>query len=206
MKAVSHCTNFEFQYTDRNLILQAFNKLGIKCYDDTVYSYASSFDKTRGIPSAERPAICAERNGFHYFVENYGNHYELSMEKHNMTSQEARISEQMADEFKKQYVKCAAEEVMHQMRLKGQNCLMVENSQGFEIKFGALYDKSLLVKLENGRVVESVHGIKGKSCQSITEALENMLSSADVELNTEWTEEYYEPDDSGALKVYDLGF
>lgn len=47
--------------------------------------------------------------------------------------------------------------------------------------------------------------IKGQSCQSITEALENMLSSADVELNTEWTEEYYEPDDDSMLKIYDLG-
>ncbi|MBS4771348.1 MAG: DUF2997 domain-containing protein [Proteobacteria bacterium] len=90
------------------------------------------------------------------------------------------------------------------MEQNGHSCLLAENSDGFEIKFGTVYEKSLLVKLQNGRVIESVSGVKGQSCQSITEALENMLSSADVELNTEWTEEYYEPDDGSMLKIYDL--
>ena len=202
---MSHCTQFEFQYTDKQLIIQAFEKLGLKCKNDKVYSYASSYDKERGIACDERDAIVAQNRGFNYFMENFGNHYELSIEKHNMNQKETHYSVQMGAEFKKQYIKCAAERVIQQMTQNGQNCLMEENSQGFEIKFGLMYEKSLLVKLENGRVIESVRGVKGQSCQSITEALENMLSSPDVELNTEWTEEYYEPDDGNSLRVYDLG-
>lgn len=202
---MSHCTSFKFQYTDRKLIAQAFSNLGLECKDSVVYSYDSGYAKSLGTASEERPAIVAESNGFNYFMEDFGNHYELSVEKHNMSLSEERIARRMGKEFQKQYVKCAAQQVIRQMEQNGHSCLLAENSDGFEIKFGTVYEKSLLVKLQNGRVIESVSGVKGQSCQSITEALENMLSSADVELNTEWTEEYYEPDDDSMLKIYDLG-
>lgn len=202
---MSHCTSFKFQYTDRKLIAQAFSNLGLKYKYSVVYSYDSGYAKSLGIASEERPAIVAESNGFNYFMEDFGNHYELSVEKHNMSLSEERIARRMGKEFQKQYVKCAAQQVIRQMEQNGHSCLLAENSDGFEIKFGTVYEKSLLVKLQNGRVIESVSGVKGQSCQSITEALENMLSSADVELNTEWTEEYYEPDNDSMLKIYDLG-
>lgn len=48
-----------------------------------VYSYDSGYAKSLGIASEERPAIVAESNGFNYFMEDFGNHYELSVEKHN---------------------------------------------------------------------------------------------------------------------------
>ena len=191
---MSHCTNFEFQYTDRKLITQTFENLGLKYKDSVVLGNASE----------KRPAIVAERKGFNYFMENFGNHYELSVEKHNMSWDEECEAKQMGKEFQKQYVKCAAQQIVKQMEQNGLSCLLEENSEGFEIKFGLMYEKSLFVKLQNGRVIESVRGVKGQSCQSITAALENMLSSADVELNTEWTEEYYENSDDG-LKIYDLG-
>lgn len=201
---MSHCTNFEFQYTDRKLITQTFCNLELKCEDGIVCSYDSEYDKALGISSEERPAIVAESNGFKYFMEDFGHHYELSIEKHNITSADERIAKQMGKEFQKQYVKCAAQQVMKQMEQNGHSCLLEENYEGFEIKFGLMYEKSLFIKLQNGRVIERVRGVKGQSCQSITEALENMLSSADVELNTEWTDEYYENSDDG-LKIYDLG-
>lgn len=201
---MSHCTNFEFQYTDRKLITQTFCNLELKCEDGIVCSYDSEYDKALGISLEERPAIVAESNGFKYFMEDFGHHYELSIEKHNITSADERIAKQMGKEFQKQYVKCAAQQVMKQMEQNGHSCLLEENYEGFEIKFGLMYEKSLFIKLQNGRVIERVRGVKGQSCQSITEALENMLSSADVELNTEWTDEYYENSDDG-LKIYDLG-
>ncbi len=200
---MSHCTNFKFQYTDRKLIIQTFYNLGLKCEDGIVCSYDSGYGKALGISSEERPAIVAESNGFNYFMEDFGNHYELSIEKHNMSPADERTVKRMGKEFQKQYIKCTAQQVMKQMELNGQSCLLKENSDGFEIKFGLMYEKSLLVKLQNGRVNERVRGVKGQSCQSITEALENMLSSADVELNTEWTEEYYEADDE-TFKIYNI--
>ncbi len=199
---MSHCTNFKFQYTDRKLITQAFSNLGLTYKDSVVYSFASAYTKSLGIASEKRPAIIAESNGFNYFMEDFGNHYELSIEKHTMSSSESRIVKRMGEEFQKQYVKCAVQQIMQQLEQNGYNSLLEENSDSFEIKFGLMYEKSLLVKLQNGRVIESVSGVKGEACQSLTEALENMLSSADVELNTEWTEEYFKDSQDEALKIY----
>lgn len=200
---MSHCTNFKFQYADRKLIIQTFCSLGLKCEDGVVCSYDSGYNKALGISSEERPALIASSNGFNYFMEEFGNHYELSIEKHNMSSADERIAKRMGKEFQKQYVKCATQQVIKQMEQNGHSCLLEENSDGFEIKFGLMYEKSLLIKLQNGRVIEKVSGVKGQSCQSITEALENMLSSADIELNTEWTEEYYEAADE-TFKIYNI--
>lgn len=199
---MSHCTNFKFQYTDRKLITQAFSNLGLTYKDSVVYSFASAYTKSLGIASEKRPAIISENQGFNYYMEDFGNHYELSIEKHTMSSSESRIAKRMGEEFQKQYVKCAVQQIMQQLEQNGYNSLLEENSDGFEIKFGLMYEKSLLVKLQNGRVIESVSGVKGQSCQSLTEALENMLSSADVELNTEWTEEYFKDSQDEALKIY----
>lgn len=81
---MSHCTSFKFQYTDRKLITQTFSNLGLRYEDSVVYSYDSGYAKSLGIASEERPAIVAESNGFNYFMEDFGNHYELSVEKHNI--------------------------------------------------------------------------------------------------------------------------
>lgn len=92
---MSHCTSFKFQYTDRKLIAQAFSNLGLKYKYSVVYSYDSGYAKSLGIASEERPAIVAESNGFNYFMEDFGNHYELSVEKHNMSLSEERIARRM---------------------------------------------------------------------------------------------------------------
>ena len=57
----------------------------------------------------------------------------------------------------------------------------------------------------NGKktVEEKVVGVKGSSCVSLTEAIENMLSSAEVELNSEWTKEYYQ-EETDNLEIYEL--
>ena len=65
-----------------------------------------------------------------------------------------------------------------------------------------MYDKSILVNFDGNAVEEKVVGVKGKSCQSLTETLENLLSSPEVELHTYWTEEYHQNDDNES--VYNL--
>lgn len=85
---MSHCTTFEFQYTNRKLIIKSFEQLDLNWKNDIVCSYASAYDKERGIIQSKRPAIVAESNGFNYFMCNEGNYYELSVEKHNMNWKE----------------------------------------------------------------------------------------------------------------------
>lgn len=203
---MSHYTNFEFQYTDKSIICKVFKNLGLSYKNTIVKTYGNikwSVDEYSISEGTKRNAIMAKRNGFNYFMEYFGNHYELSIEKHNMTSSEKRISKSMAKEFQEMYVKEVANVFVNKMQEKGINAVLDEDSKGFIVRFGSIYEKSVLIKMDNGRVMEEVHGVKGESCVSLTEALENMLSSADVELNSEWTEEYYEDPEDG-LTIYNL--
>lgn len=200
---MSHCTSFKFQYTNRKLIEKSYEDLGLEWSDDIVNSYASSYDKEHGIVSNRQKAIIACKNGFNYFMCQTDDGYELSIEKHDMTYSEEKIARRMGNEFQRLYLKNAAQEVVNQMQSKGQNCILDETANGFEIRFGGFYEKSLLVKITNGRVEERVQGVKGGACRSLTETFEKLLASPDVALNTEWTSEYYEPSEGG-LFVYDL--
>lgn len=198
---MSHCTTF--QYTNRKLIIKSFEQLDLNWKNDIVCSYASAYDKERGIIQRKRPAIVAESNGFNYFMCNEGNYYELSVEKHNMNWKEEAYARQLGTEFQKIYIGKVAENFIEQMAQNGTNCLLDKEDNGYVIRFGSMYEKSILIKFENGRVVEEVQGVKGKNCKSITEALENMLSTEDATLNTEWTSEYYE-DSGDGLSIYNL--
>ena len=201
---MSHCTTFDFQYTCRKIICRTFQTLGLDWEDGIVANFSSSYTKALNIGGKnETPAIVAKRNGFQYFMMNMGAYYELLMEKHNMSFADKKLSKQMADEFRRTYIKEVAKEVINQMNNKGENAILEEASLGYEIKFGITYDKSILIKCDNGRVIEKVQGVKGESCISLTEALENMLSSPNIELQSEWTEEYYESPNNG-LKIYNL--
>lgn len=202
---MSHCTKFDFQFTSRKCIIRAFESLGLDWQDSFVAWYSSTLTKKLGVFGENKtPAIVAERNGFQYFMLVKDGYFELLMEKHNMNSSEEFVSKQMADEFRQMYIQEVAKDVVKQMNNKGENAVLEKATDGFEIKFGLLYDKSIFIKFSNGRVIESVKGVKGEKCVSLTEALENMLSSADVELQSEWTDEYYEDDSDYALKVYNL--
>ena len=161
---MSHCTKFDFQYTSRKIICRTFDSLGLDWSDNFVATYSSTLAKTLRIGGKdETPAIIAERDGFQYFMMNMGTYYELLMEKHNMTSDEADISKQMANEFKLTYIKEVAKEVVKQMNAKGENAILKEISSGYEIRFGQTYDKSILIKFNNGHVIEEVQGVKGET-------------------------------------------
>lgn len=200
---MSHCTTFKFQYTNRKLVAGAFEKLGLECKDGVVCSYASEYDKRMGVVKSKKSAMIASRDGFNYFMEDYGNHYELSIEKPDMTLDEERRASRLGDEFRKSYIEEAALDFINQMNQKGNMCVLDKTDNSYVIKFGSMYEKNIMIKFENGRVVEEVQGVKGKECASITEALEKMLSSENADLNKEWTSEYYEDSGDGLL-IYSL--
>jgi len=200
---MSHCTKFDFQYTSRKCIIRAFQNLGLNWRDETLYNGVKVFGLIFIPIKNPTPAIIASRSGFYYFMINRGLYYELLIDKHNMSVDEQEEAKQIADEFQKAYIKEAAKEVVQKMNAQGQQTLLTETDSGYEIKFGLLYGKSILLKFSNGRVIEEVQGVKGESCVSLTEVLENMLSSPDVSLSTEWTDEYYETEDE-TIKLYNL--
>ena len=171
---MSHCTKFDFKYTSRKIICRTFQTLGLDWSDETLYDGVKLFGSIFIPVKNPTPAIISNRNGFYYFMVNRGTYYELLMEKHNMTPQEENVSAAMANEFKQTYIKEVAKEVVKQMNTNGEDAILEETKAGYEIRFGQTYDKSILIKFNNGRVIEKVQGVKGDSCVSLTEALEYM--------------------------------
>lgn len=207
---MSHCTKFKFQYTDKGCIQKTFEKLGLSWTNTQIRSIDNLKWRIDEYPTYQtnlpiNSALAAKMQGFNIFLENKGNHYELSIEKHSMNANERMRANDIAQEFQKGYVQQVAQLMISKMENKGHSCLLSETDEGFEISFGQMYDKHISVKLENGRVSEMVQGVKGQNCVSLTEALENLLSSPDVELNTEWTNEYYDSPD-GKLEIYNLDY
>ena len=202
---MSHCTKFDFQYTDRKIICRTFQALNLEWEDGVVSTYASSADKKANIVKSYLSAIIAKKNGFSYFMEVRDKYYELVIEKHDMSAYDLQIAQEMAEEFRNTYIKEVAKVVVKKMESQGKQAKLEKTSSGYEIRFGLLYDKSILIKFDNGRVIEEVKGVKGKSCVSLTEALENMLSSDEVDLDTEWTSEYYDDPDNGRVAEKVLG-
>lgn len=171
--AVSHCTKFDFQYTDKELICKVFDKLGLK--------YKTTVVKTLGVKSS----AMAKRDGFNYFMEDFGNHYELSIEKSEMSRAEKKIAKKMEEEYRHEYIKIVAEQAVDYMQTKGQDAKLSQTENGFAINFGLSYEKSISIKFEEGQVIEEVQGVKGESCVSLTETLENKSpDSADKYTNS----------------------
>ena len=205
---MSHCTHFKFQYVDVNCIAATYSRLKLSPEEKYIRSYSGMKWLIEEYPTymtflPTYNVVHCKNKGFNYFMENCGNHHELSIEKHDMTETDKRKSKQLASEFQTIYIEEVAKLFVDKMCQKGINAILNKEDKGFSINFGPFYEKSILIKFDNGRVIEEVHGVKGESCVSLTEALENMLSSADVELNSEWTEEYYEGFEEG-LAIYNL--
>ena len=201
---MSHCTSFKFQYVNRKCIIQTFENIGLDWHDDTVVSYNSGIEKMLGINAHDpTPAIIASKDGFNYFMMDKGGYYELSIEKHNMNSDEEHRAKNMAKEFKREYIKTTMDMFKDKLEKKGINCILNNTKKGWKICFGKTYEKSVLVNFDGKNIEEQVLGIKGGSCSSLTRVLEDMLSSPEVDLHTRWTEEYYQTEDDD-LKVYNL--
>lgn len=201
---MSHCTKFDFQYTSRKIICRTFQSLGLEWYDGIAVRYGSTLAKKLDLGRTdETPAIIAEKNGFHLMMLNKGSFYELFVEKHNMTISDGKISKEIADEFQRMYIQEVSKEIVQRMNAEGKNAIVEQLTNGYQIRFGQLYDKSISIRWNNDKLTESVQGWKGKSCIKLTEALENMLSSPNVELQSEWTEEYYtEPENE--IEIYNM--
>ena len=205
---MSHCTKFDFQYTDAECIRRTFSKLKLNIENVRVRTDGNLKWRVDEYPDFRsyvpaRSALGAKKDGFNIFMEDMGKYYELSVEKHDMDSVEKQYATALSEQFRKTYLHEVAEVFVSNMTARGTNCMLDESKDGLAVRFGTMYEKSIFIKFENGRVVEEVHGVKGENCASLTEALENMLSSEDVDLNTEWTEEYYEDPDNG-LNIYNM--
>ncbi len=205
---MSHYTKFDFQYTNSECLFSTCKRLNLKMQEKEIRKYSGMKwlideypDYMTSLPSYS--VFNCKNKGFNYFLEQVDNHFELSIEKYNMNVSNEIKAQRLALEFQTTYIEEVSKLFVKQMNEKGINAILEKTDEGFSIHFGTMYEKNILIKFNNGRVFEEVYGIKGQSCVSLTEALENMLSSSEVELNSEWTEEYYE-EPEGDLALYSL--
>lgn len=205
---MSHCTKFDFQYTDKDLICEVFNNLGLEFKNTIVKTYGMLKWDVEEHPelssfSPGRNSIVAKKGKFNYFMENYGDCYKLSVERHNMNLDDIECAKIMEDEYRKEYIKAAAQKMVNKMQIHGHNALLTQTEEELKIMFGNTFEKSISIKYNQGSITEEVNGVKGKSCISLTKVLEEMLSSSDTEIKTDWTNEYYESSPDG-IAVYEL--
>lgn len=213
MSTMSHCTKFDFNYTDERIIVKAFNKLQISCATTMVHWYDSDLAKKMlsklGYMGHEQSrAICGCKDEYQFFVcKKKDNLYELYMEKSTTITQEDEVKmDSLAETFRRAYIECAVDKVVRKLENSGMPTEVSKDNDKFVVNFGPMLEYSLSVVFDNGQLIEDVHGVKGDFCTKLTEDLEEILSSPTAELNTAWKEEYEMPLEDQNIQVLSLSF
>ncbi len=191
---MSHCTKFDFTYSNESAIVKAFGKLGVNCSTELVCEFQSNASKkflgSLGyLGNKQHRAIIGTINDYNVFlcrVEE--NRYELIVERHkNFNQTEAK---EVAATFKRAYIEVAIDDVVRKLDDANMPSRVVKEKDKFIIYFGTTLEYSVSVVYNDKNVMEEVTGIKGEFCTKLTEDIENMLSHPEAELSTEWKQEY----------------
>ncbi|PYC36256.1 MULTISPECIES: DUF2997 domain-containing protein [Pseudomonas chlororaphis group] len=194
---MSHCTKFDFTYTDEEAITKAFVKLGLTPTTDIVSEFNSDFSKEVIGPlgymgDRQFRAICAStEDDFNYFackIEN--NFYKLLIEQSAPLPGDEEIMADLAARFQRAYISVAIDNTISRINASGVPTRLKEAADHFEIEFGSNYEYSIRITFSGNSVTEEVFGVKGDICTKLTEELESLLASPTAELLTEWKPEY----------------
>ncbi|KIH84981.1 DUF2997 domain-containing protein [Pseudomonas batumici] len=194
---MSHCTKFEFTYTDEEAIAKAFVKLGLEPTTALVAEFNSDFSKKALGPlgymgKRQFRAICARaENGFNFFACKIEDPvYTLLIERESRSPGDEVIMADLASRFQRAYVGVAIDATLRRIEATGIPARLQESADGFEVEFGSNYEYSVRVTLSGNEVKEEVFGVKGDICTTLTQELESLLASPSAELLTEWKPEY----------------
>lgn len=210
---MSHCTKFDFSYSNERMIVKAFNKLNIPCSTMMICEYDNDFEKRvlnelGYMGSKQSRAICGYSGEYQLFVCRIeDNLYKLYVEKSSeITTQDEHRMQTLSDTFCRAYIECAIDEVARKLEKSGMPTEVKKEGYRFVINFGTMLEYSLSVVFDNGQIIEDVHRVKGDFCTKLTEDLEEILSSPTTELNTAWKEEYEMPLEDQNIQVLSLSF
>ncbi|MGC5702287.1 DUF2997 domain-containing protein [Pseudomonas sp. NFXW11] len=194
---MSHCTKFDFTYTDEEAITKAFVKLGLTPTTDLVSEFNSEFSKAAlgslgYLGKRQFRAICARaEDDFNYFVCKIENNlYELLIEQSYPAPGDETKIVGLASRFQRAYISVAVENTISRINASGVPTRLKESADHFEIEFGSNYEYSIRVTFSGNEIKEEVFGVKGDICTKLTEELESLLASPTAELLTEWKPEY----------------
>lgn len=204
---MSHCTKFQFNYTDERIIIKAFEKLKLSCSTEGCLEFDNYLDKAIGNVRDVKRCIYAKYGKFNLMVIKIRAHeYQLYIEKHKVSSDDEIRKVQIEEEFRRAYIEVAVEQVATKLEKSGMPTSMQIDSNTIILNFGRMLEYSLSVVFENGQIIEDVRGVKGDFCTHLTEDLEDILSSQDCELQTQWKETYEMPIEDQNLQVLSLSF
>jgi|694.fasta_scaffold17176_3 hypothetical protein len=209
---MSHCTKFDFKYTNEGAIVKAFRKLDIKCSTELVSEFKSEFSKQvlgrlGYLGNKQYRAICGINGKYNIFLCKIGeNDYELFVERSIIGNNDNEEMKTLSDDFQRAYIEVAIDEIVKKLD-KGNMPSKVESSKNkYIVSFGSSYEYSLVVSFEEGKITEEVIGVKGDFCTKLTEDIENILSHPSTELVTEWKQEYNMQIEDQNIQVLSLSF
>lgn len=210
---MSHCTKFDFSYTDEDAIVKAFYKLGIKCSKDLALSFKSDkvkhfFGRLGYMGDKQYKSIVGEiDSNTEIFVIKTGDaKYELVVEHKMLDGVDVEEDEKIARSFRNAYIEVAIDKVIRKLDLNAIPCEMQKMPNGVLLSFGQNYEYQLSVLSIDGQVIEDVKGVKGDLCTKLTEDIEEILSQPTSELKTEWKPEVNMPIVDEVLQVLSLNF
>lgn len=204
---MSHCTKFQFNYTDERTIIKAFEKLKLSCSTEGLLEFDSPLHKYFGDISDVKRCIYARYGKFNLIATKIRAHeYQLYIEKHKVSSDDEIRKVQIEEEFRRAYIEAAVEQVAKKLEKNGMPTNMQIDRNTITLNFGQMLEYSLSVVFEDGHIIEDVSGVKGDFCTHLTEDLEDILSSQDCELNTQWKETYEMPVEDQNIQVLSLSF
>ena len=207
---MSHCTKFDFSYTNEDAIVKAFRKMNINCSTEMVSEFSSDFGKKvlgkLGYAGHKQyRAIIGKIGNGHIFVCRVEqDKYELFVEHHSLA--DSQNDKMIADQFRNAYIEVAVDKVLRKLDLNATRYELNRQPNGIIVNFGPNLEYTLSILSENNQIVEDVKGVKGDFCTKLTEDIEDVLSQPTSELKTEWKQEVEMQVDDEVLQVLSLSF
>lgn len=209
---MSHCTKFDFTYSDEEAIVRAFRKMGVQTSNELVAEYSNDFQKKilsklghMGIKQMR--AICGRKNGVNMFMCKIAdNQFELLCEHPKITPQIQDKMNKLGVEFQQAYVEVAVDAVVKKIENSGTPAQVIRNEQKYTVNFGPSLEYQVVITYDDKTVKEEVFGVKGDFCTALTEDIENILSHPEAELVSEFKPEIDMLVDDQVLQVISLEF
>ena len=209
---MSHCTKFNFTYSDEEAIVRAFRKMDVQTSSELITEYKNDFQKKilshfgyRG--SKQMRAICGCKNGINMFMcKIEENRYELVCEHPNITPQIQDQMNNLGVEFQQAYVEVAVDAVVKRLENSGTPTQVTKMEHKYTINFGPSLEYQVVVSYDDNVVKEEVFGVKGNFCTALTEDIENILSHPEAELVSEFKTEIDMVVEDQVLQVISLEF
>ncbi len=209
---MSHCTRFDFSYSDEEAIVCAFRKMGVQTSNELVAEYESEFQKKilsklghMGI--RQMRAICGCKNGVNMFMCKVAeNRFELLCEHPKITPKIQDQMNKLGKEFQQAYVEVAVDTVVKKLENSGTPTQVIKYDHKYTINFGPSLEYKVVVAFDDKIVKEEVFDVKGNFCTALTEDIENILSHPETELVSEFKPEIDMVVDDQVLQVISLEF